>query len=37
MAEHDWIIDYGKQEITVGNPVSTLMLRQILSEKQKAV
>ena len=37
MAEHDWIIDYGKQEITIGNPVSTLMLRQILSEKQKAV
>ena len=37
MAEHDWIIDYGKQEITIGNPVSTLMLRQILSAKQKAV
>ena len=36
MAEHDWIIDYGKQEITIGNPVSTLMLRQILSTKQKA-
>ena len=37
MAEHDWIIDYGKQEITIGNPVSTLMLRQIISAKQKAV
>ena len=37
MAEHDWIIDYGKQEITIGNPVSTLILRQILSAKQKAV
>ena len=37
MAEHDWIIDYGKQEITIGNPVSTFMLRQIHSVKQEAV
>ncbi len=36
MAEHGWIIDFGKQEITISLPISALVFKRLAEAKQRA-